>query len=64
MSEEYRDSVYWGSGSEGRWFKQNIERHTDHDTRFRGSLMNFVRYAVRYCLENDPSLKRAKAVTK
>lgn len=60
MAEEYRDSVYWGAGPDGKWFKNSISAQIDHDTRFKGSLMNFVRYAVRYCLENDPTLKRRR----
>lgn len=60
MAEEYRSSVYWGAGAEGKWFKANIAAQTQTDVRFEGSLMNFVRYAVRYCLENDPTLKRRK----
>jgi hypothetical protein len=64
MAEEYRDSVYWGAGEDGRWYKTQILRHIESDARFKGSLMNFVRYAVRYCLENDTSLKRRRSLDK
>lgn len=56
-NEEYRSSVYWGSGIEGKWFKVNIENQMAHDIRFKGSLMSFVRYCVKYTFENDGTLK-------
>lgn len=64
MAEEYRDSVYWGAGADGRWYKSNIATQVDGDPRFKGSLMNFVRYAVKFCLEHDASLKRRRSVDK
>jgi hypothetical protein len=60
MSEEYRDSVYWGAGDAGRWYKESIARQLKADTRWKGSLMKFVRYAVRFALENDKSLKSSR----
>lgn len=55
--EEYRDSVYWGSGLEGKWYKVNIDTQVKNDVRFRGSLMSFVRYCVKFTLHQDKSLK-------
>lgn len=56
-NEEYRSSVYWGSGLEGRWYKVNIDTQMKNDLRFKGSLMSFVRYCVKQTLENDKTLK-------
>lgn len=56
MKEQHRDSVYWGAGDEGSWYKKRIAAQLQTDIRWRGSLMRFVRYAVKYCLENDRSL--------
>lgn len=56
-NEEYRSSVYWGSGLEGKWYKVNIENQMRNDLRFKGSLMNFVRHCVRYTIDNDRTLK-------
>lgn len=56
MDQEYRSSMYWGSGEMGKWFMESISSQTKED-RFRGSSMNFIRYAVKYCLTHDKSLK-------
>jgi hypothetical protein len=56
MADEYRTTQYWGAGPEGRWYKQALESQKE-DVRFRDSVMNFVRYAVRFTLENDKTLK-------
>lgn len=64
MAEEYRDSVYWGAKENGRWYKESIQLQLKADTRWKGSLMRFVRHAVRFCLENDPSLKKSRSYNK
>lgn len=58
MPEEFRESIYWGAGSEGRWYREQVGRQVERDSRFNESRMKFIRYAVKYCLEHDPSLKK------
>lgn len=57
-NDPYRLSVYLGSGDRGRAIKARIREQVSTDIRFRGSPMNFVRYAVYFALDNDPSLKK------
>ena len=60
-SSDYRMTVYLGTGAEAQALKKRIQDQISVDVRFRGSPMNFVRYAVYYALEHDPSLKRPAA---
>ena len=55
--EDYRLSVYLGSGNDGRELRNRIDEVASASDRFRGSPMNFVRYAIRFTLDNDDSLK-------
>lgn len=50
-------SVYLGSGDDGKELRERIDAIAGGGDRFRGSPMNFVRYAIRFTLDNDPSLK-------
>lgn len=54
--EDYRLSIYLGSGKEGRTLRYRIDQACAED-RFNRSPMNFVRYAIRYTLEHDVSIK-------
>ena len=53
---DYRISVYLGSGKEGGTLRRRIDETAARDLRFNKSPMNFMRYAVRWTLDNDPSL--------
>lgn len=55
--EDYRMSVYLGSGDDGRELRERIDAIADASDRFRGSPMNFVRYAIRFTLDHDASLQ-------
>lgn len=59
MAQEYRTSQYWGSGAEGKWYLDNIKKQAG-DTRFGGA-QDFIRYAIRFCLQKDSSLKHRPA---
>ena len=54
--EDYRMSVYLGSGKEGRELRYKIDKVAAASDRFRGSPMNFVRYAIKFTLDHDASL--------
>jgi hypothetical protein len=54
--EDYRLSVYLGSGKDGRHLRYRLDQACQED-RFRHSPMNFVRYAIRFTLEHDTTLK-------
>jgi hypothetical protein len=53
-----RMTVYLGPSDKAKIIKDRIKSHLAVDVRFRGSPMNFARYAILYTLDNDPSLKR------
>jgi hypothetical protein len=55
-----RMTLYLGTGEEGDALLEKMQEQAATDLRFRGSPMNFARYAIRYTLENDRSLKRSK----
>lgn len=61
MQDDYRLSVYFGRGEKAQLLKEKIAQQVAADVRFRGSPMNFVRYAVNFALSNDPSLQKPKA---
>lgn len=56
MAQEFRTTQYWGAGAEGEWFRDALETQKS-DPRFDDSAMRFVRYAVKYCLTHDRTLK-------
>ena len=59
MREDYRMTLYLGTGEIGRGLRQQIDDQAATDIRFRGSPVNFVRYCVKWALEHDKSLKRS-----
>lgn len=60
MKNKDRITVYLGVGEERDELREKMDFQANNDIRFRGSPQNFARYAIRYTLENDSSLKRFK----
>lgn len=58
MEKQYRTSMYWGVGDAGRALYEPAVYYAENDLRFKGSLMEFQRYAVRFTLEHDRSLPK------